>query len=233
MMKCAVNIPTFTNLRRCACVFQVLRGVTVLSKDREFLWRRLHSLLGVVPVGLFLVFHLFLNFTAIGGEETYNNATGVMELLPHSLLLAMEWIIIYIPLMFHGFYGVYIAFTATYNTGRFSTFRNWMFALQRFTGIFLVIFIAWHIFQTRIQKALGAEVEFNMMVEIVDNPLMLVFYILGIVSAAFHLANGLWSFLVSWGITQSNKSQRIATYVTLLIFVVLAIVGVAAILAFV
>lgn len=72
-----------------------------------------------------------------------------------------------------------------------------------------------------------------MMVEIVDNPLMLVFYILGIVSAAFHLANGLWSFLVSWGITQSNKSQRIATYVTLLIFVVLAIVGVAAILAFV
>ncbi|MER2049220.1 MAG: succinate dehydrogenase, partial [Solibacillus sp.] len=25
-----------------------------MSKDREFLWRRLHSLLGVVPVGLFL-----------------------------------------------------------------------------------------------------------------------------------------------------------------------------------
>lgn len=232
-MKCAVNITTFTNLRRCACVFQVLRGVTVLSKDREFLWRRLHSLLGVVPVGLFLVFHLSLNFTAVGGEETYNNATGMMELVPHWLLLAMEWIIIYIPLMFHGFYGVFIAFTSTLNTGRFSTFRNWMFALQRFTGIFLVIFIAWHIFQTRIQKALGTEVEFNMMVEIVDNPLMLAFYILGIVSAAFHLANGLWSFLVSWGITQSKKSQQITTYVTLLIFVVLSIVGVAAILAFV
>lgn len=204
-----------------------------MSKDREFLWRRLHSLLGVVPVGLFLVFHLSLNFTAVGGEETYNNATGMMELVPHWLLLAMEWIIIYIPLMFHGFYGVFIAFTSTLNTGRFSTFRNWMFALQRFTGIFLVIFIAWHIFQTRIQKALGTEVEFNMMVEIVDNPLMLAFYILGIVSAAFHLANGLWSFLVSWGITQSKKSQQITTYVTLLIFVVLAIVGVAAILAFV
>lgn len=204
-----------------------------MSKDREFLWRRLHSLLGVVPVGLFLVFHLSLNFTAVGGEETYNNATGMMELVPHWLLLAMEWIIIYIPLMFHGFYGVFIAFTSTLNTGRFSTFRNWMFALQRFTGIFLVIFIAWHIFQTRIQKALGTEVEFNMMVEIVDNPLMLAFYILGIVSAAFHLANGLWSFLVSWGITQSKKSQQITTYVTLLIFVVLSIVGVAAILAFV
>ena len=203
-----------------------------MSKDREFLWRRLHSLLGVIPVGLFLAFHLSLNFTAVGGEEVYNNATGVMELVPHSLLLAMEWIIIYIPLMFHAFYGVYIAFTATNNTKRFSTFRNWMFALQRFTGIFLVIFVAWHIFQTRIQKALGAEVNFEMMAEIVDNPAMLVFYIVGILSATFHLANGLWSFCVSWGITQSKKSQHIFTYISMIVFAILSIVGVAAILAF-
>ena len=204
-----------------------------MSKDREFLWRRLHSLLGVIPVGLFLAFHLSLNFTAVGGEEVYNNATGVMELVPHSLLLAMEWIIIYIPLMFHAFYGVYIAFTATHNTKRFSTFRNWMFALQRFTGIFLVIFVAWHIFQTRIQKALGAEVNFEMMAEIVDNPAMLVFYIVGILSATFHLANGLWSFCVSWGITQSKKSQQVFTYISLIVFVILSIVGVAAIVSFV
>lgn len=204
-----------------------------MSKDREFLWRRLHSLLGVIPVGLFLVFHLSLNFTAVGGEETYNGATGMMELVPHSLLLLMEWVIIYIPLMFHAFYGVYIAFTATHNTKNFSTFRNWMFKLQRFTGVFLVIFVAWHIFQTRVQKALGAEVDFNMMVEIVDNPWMLAFYIVGILSATFHLANGLWAFCVSWGITQSPKSQKITTYISMFVFVVLSIIGVAAILAFV
>ena len=204
-----------------------------MSKDREFLWRRLHSLLGVLPVGLFLAFHLSLNFTAVGGEQTYNDSTGVMDLVPHALLLIVEWVVIYIPLMFHAFYGIYIAFTATNNTKRFSTFRNWMFALQRFTGIFLVIFIAWHIFQTRIQKALGEEVNFDMMAAIVDSPWMLGFYIVGILAATFHLANGLWSFLVSWGITQSKKSQQIATYITLLFFVILSIVGVAAILAFV
>ena len=204
-----------------------------MSKDREFLWRRLHSLLGVVPVGLFLAFHLSLNFTAVGGEKVYNDATGLMELVPHSLLLLMEWVIIYIPLMFHAFYGVYIALTATHNTKNFSTFRNWMFKLQRFTGIFLVIFVAWHVFQTRVQKALGADVDFNMMVEIVDNPWMLGFYIVGILSATFHLANGLWSFLVSWGITQSPKSQQITTYISMFVFVVLSIMGVAAILAFV
>ncbi len=172
-----------------------------------------------------------MNFTATGGEEAYNTATGFMEKVP--FLILVEWIVIYIPILFHGLYGVYIAFTATNNVKRFGTFRNWMFALQRFTGVFLVIFIAWHIFQTRIQKALGAEVEFSMMEEIVANPLMLTFYILGIISATFHLSNGIWSFLVSWGITQSPKSQKIASYVTMVIFVLLSIVGVAAILAFV
>jgi succinate dehydrogenase / fumarate reductase, cytochrome b subunit len=213
-------------------IIQVLRGVTVLSKGREFLWRRLHSLLGVVPVGLFLVFHLSLNFTSVGGEEFYNDAIGVMELVPHSVLLAMEWIIIYIPLMFHAFYGIYIAFTATNNTKRFGTFRNWAFIIQRYTGVFLVIFIAWHIFQTRVQKALGETVEWNMMEEIVGNPWMLAFYIVGILSATFHLSNGIWSFLVSWGITQSPKSQKIATIITSVFFVLLSIVGVVAIVMF-
>lgn len=208
------------------------KGVSVLAKN-EFYWRRLHSLLGVIPVGLFLVFHLSLNFTATGGEETYNSATGVMDYIPGPLLLLIEWIVIYIPILFHGLYGIYIAFTTTPNNKRFSTFRNWMFLLQRLTGVFLVIFIAWHMFQTRIQKAFGAEVSFEMMEKIVANPWMLGFYIVGILSATLHLSNGLWSFFVSWGITQSTHSQKVVTWITMAFFVILSIIGVSAILAFV
>ncbi len=47
-----------------------------------------------------------------------------------------------------------------------------------------------------------------MMDEIVANPLMLAFYIVGILSATFHLSNGIWSFLVSWGITQSTNNHK-------------------------
>lgn len=210
--------------------FQVLRGVTVLSKDREFYWRRLHSLLGIIPVGLFLTQHLLINFSATNGEESFNKASDFMGNLP--FLWFLEWFVIYIPLMFHAFYGVFIAFTAAPNVKRFGTFRNWMFLLQRITGVFLVIFIAWHIFQTRIQKALGTEADFDMMANILSNPIMVVFYALGIISATFHLANGIWSFLVSWGITQSPKSQRVATYITMIFFVVLSVIGVGALLAF-
>ncbi|MFC5590311.1 succinate dehydrogenase cytochrome b558 subunit [Sporosarcina soli] len=202
-----------------------------MSRESDFYLRRLHSLLGIIPVGLFLAQHLVINHFATRGAEAFNNASNFMGNLPFVLFL--EWFVIYIPLMFHAFYGVYIAFTAKNNVQRFGTFRNWMFMLQRITGVFLVIFIAWHIYETRIQKALGAEVDYNMMADIFENPFMIAFYIAGVIAATFHLANGLWGFLVTWGITQSPRSQKIVTYVSIAAFVILSVIGVQAILAFV
>lgn len=202
-----------------------------MAGNREFFNRRLHSLLGVVPVGLFLVVHLVVNHFATAGEEAYNKATAFMGNLP--FLLFLEIFVIYLPLLFHAIYGLYIAFTAQNNVSRFNTFRNWMFLLQRVTGVITLIFVAWHVWETRVQAALGQEVNFDMMANIVDNPFMLWFYIICIVSAVFHFANGLWSFFVSWGITMTPHSQRVSTYVTMIIFVLLSIVGVRAILAFV
>ncbi len=183
-------------------------------------------------MGLFLTQHLIVNYFATGGEDSFNAAAHFMESLPFRY--ALEIFVIFLPLMFHAFYGIYIAFTAKNNTQRFSTFRNWMFVAQRITGIFLVIFIAWHVYETRWQVAIGADkADFDMMADILGNPWMFGFYVAGVLAATFHLANGIWSFLVSWGITQSAASQRVATYVTLGIFVALSVVGIRALLAFV
>ena len=202
-----------------------------MSANREFFNRRLHSLLGVIPVGLYLTMHLVVNHFATQGEEAYNKAVEFMGSLP--FLIFLEIFVIYLPILYHAIYGLYIAFTAKNNVKRFGTFRNWMFVLQRITGVITLIFIAWHVWETRIAAAFGAEVNFDMMADIVSNPAMLWFYIIGIVGAVFHFANGLWSFFVSWGITVSPRSQQISTYVTLGFFVVLSIIGVRAILAFV
>ncbi|HSI68423.1 MAG TPA: succinate dehydrogenase cytochrome b558 subunit [Planococcus sp. (in: firmicutes)] len=200
--------------------------------NREFLLRRLHSLLGVIPIGLFLVQHLFINHFATQGVEAFNNASHFMANLPFVYFL--EVFVIYIPLMFHAFYGLYIAFTSKHNVGKYSYMRNILFMAQRYTGVFLVIFIAWHVFETRFQVAIGAaEADFSMMENILSNPFMLAFYIAGVVAATFHFANGLWSFFVTWGITQSENSQRYATYFTLLVFIVLTIIGIRALFAFV
>ncbi|KKI91784.1 succinate dehydrogenase [Bacillus sp. SA1-12] len=202
-----------------------------MAGNREFVNRRLHSLLGVIPVGLFLVQHLVVNHFATRGAEAFNEAAHFMEMLPFRYLL--ETFIIFLPLLYHAIYGVYIAFTAKNNVSNYGYLRNWLFMLQRVTGIITFIFVAWHVWETRIAAAFGAEVNYDMMASILSSPFMLAFYLIGVISTIFHFANGLWSFAVSWGITVTPRSQVISTYVTLAIFLALSIVGVRAIFAFV
>ncbi|TXC90146.1 succinate dehydrogenase [Metabacillus litoralis] len=202
-----------------------------MAGNREFMNRRLHSLLGVIPVGIFLIQHLVINHFATRGAEAFNEAAHFMEMLPFRYVL--EIVIIFLPLLYHAIYGVYIAFTAKNNVSNYGYLRNWLFMLQRVSGVVTFIFIAWHVWETRIAAALGAEVNYDMMASILSSPFMLAFYLIGVISTIFHFANGLWSFAVSWGITVTPRSQVISTYVTLAIFIALSYVGVRAIFAFV
>ncbi|WP_050182902.1 succinate dehydrogenase cytochrome b558 subunit [Domibacillus robiginosus] len=202
-----------------------------MATSKEFFYRRLHSLLGVIPVGVFLIQHLVVNHFATRGPEAFNQASHFMENLPFRY--ALEVFIIFLPILFHAIYGLYIAFTAKNNVSRYGYFRNWMFTLQRVSGVVTLVFIAWHVWETRIQAFLGAEVNYDMMANILDHPAMLAFYIVGVLSTVFHFANGLWTFGVSWGLTVTPRSQRISTYVTLGIFIALSLISIRTIFAFV
>ncbi|ARJ27671.1 succinate dehydrogenase, cytochrome b556 subunit [Staphylococcus lugdunensis] len=197
----------------------------------EFYLRRVHSLLGIIPIGAFLVVHLMVNHQATQGAEAFNKASMFMESLP--FLIIVEFLFIYIPILYHGLYGIHIAFTAKENIGHYSIFRNWMFALQRVTGVITFVFIFVHLWQTRLQKAFfGKEVNYDMMHQTLQHPLWAIIYMICIVAVVFHFANGIWSFLVTWGILQSKKSQQVFTWVSLIVFLILSYIGVSAIVAF-
>ncbi|EEM14960.1 Succinate dehydrogenase cytochrome b558 subunit [Bacillus pseudomycoides DSM 12442] len=187
--------------------------------------------MGVIPVGVFLTQHLVVNNFATRGAEAFNKAAHFMELLPFRY--ALEIFVIFLPILYHAIYGLYIAFTAKNNATSYSYFRNWMFVFQRISGVVTLIFLSWHVWETRIQAAMGKQVNYDMMADILSNPVMFGFYLVGVVSTIFHFANGLWTFCISWGITVSPRSQRISTYVTLAIFLGLSYVGVSALLAFI
>ncbi|MCP8617050.1 succinate dehydrogenase cytochrome b558 subunit [Salirhabdus salicampi] len=202
-----------------------------MAENREFFYRRLHSLLGVIPVGIFLLQHLLVNQFARDGAEAFNKAAHFMENLPFRYLL--ETFVIFLPILFHAIYGVYIVFTAKNNVMRYGFFRNWMFYLQRITGIITLIFIVWHVWETRFATAIhGTEVNFSLMQGILENPFMFWFYVVGVISTVFHFANGLWSFCVSWGLTVTPRSQVVVTYITMIIFLALSYVSIATLVAF-
>ena len=202
-------------------------------KVNSFYSRKLHSLLGVIPLGFFLLEHLLTNFEATNGPTAFKEQIEWLSGLP--LVFFLELFGIWLPLLYHGVYGLYVAYQARHNTNNFSYFRNWMFRLQRITGVLTLIFVAWHLFETRVQVGLGnvehAELG-SLMHEILTNNTYFVLYLIGIISTTFHFSNGIWAFLVSWGVTVGPKSQRISTYVTMALFVIFTVMFILSLVAF-
>ncbi|MEW8977190.1 MAG: succinate dehydrogenase cytochrome b558 subunit [Symbiobacterium sp.] len=208
-------------------------------RRNHFLLRRLHSLTGVVPVGIFLVFHLFENSKAMQGIEAYNEVVRSINSLP--FLLAFEVFGIFLPLYFHAIYGIWIAADARHNVSNYSYGRNWAFFLQRVTGLITFFWVTYHIFHFRVPKALGAYDVGTAMPGLPDyftvatafaNPFVKVLYAIGIIAAAYHFANGLYTFLITWGVTIGPRSQRVSAVVTNLLFVLVAAMGLTALFAF-
>jgi len=65
-----------------------------------------------------------------------------------------------------------------------------------------------------------------------ENPWVLAFYVIGIVTASWHFAYGIWLFAAKWGITVGDRARRRFGYVCVLIAVLFIAVGLATIRAF-
>lgn len=181
---------------------------------RHYLLRKLHSLSGVVPVGLFLAEHLWTNSKAVQGRVCFGNAVDEITHLP--FLPFIEIFGIFLPLAFHALYGVKLAFEAKPNVGSYGYGRNWMYVLQRVTGLITLIFIVFHLKDFRIAKMLSTMTHqefFPKLIEMLSTSRWrALFYELGVTCSVFHFANGLRTFFFSWGITISPKSQRYTTW---------------------
>ncbi|MFD1178129.1 succinate dehydrogenase cytochrome b558 subunit [Paenibacillus puldeungensis] len=192
---------------------------------KGFYSRKLHSLLGVIPLGFFILEHMITNFSAVeGGSQGFKDSVAFLNSLP--LVLVLEIFGIWLPLLYHGVYGLYIAFQAKPNNGRFQTERNLRYLLQRVTGGIAFVFVIWHVYETRIQVALGNVTHEELgavMHDIVNQPVFFALYLIGVVSAAFHFSNGLWSFMVSWGITVGPRAQRVSSFICMGLFTIVSI----------
>jgi succinate dehydrogenase / fumarate reductase cytochrome b subunit len=211
-----------------------LRGERILMFRNSYFSRKLHSLLGVIPVGFFLIEHLITNYSASkGGHSAFMEHVEFLHNLP--LVLLLEIVGIWLPLLYHAVYGLYVAYTARNNVNNYGYFRNQMFFLQRVTGVITFLFVAWHFFQTRFQITLGNVDQGAIGVQmhhIATNPISFVFYCIGIVAAVFHFSNGMWSFLVSWGVTVGPRAQKVSSFVWMVVFVIMTIMFIMSLTAF-
>lgn len=132
---------------------------TGLMQRHHFLLRRLHSLTGIVPVGVFLIMHLTTNSTiAWGGLNTRADAENFgwidravatfqheVEFINELPLLLLIEITLWVSIAFHSILGVYYATTGSPNTASYKYGGNVRYTLQRLTGYFGIFFIFYHV----------------------------------------------------------------------------------------
>ncbi|BEU87715.1 succinate dehydrogenase cytochrome B558 [Selenomonas sp. TAMA-11512] len=176
-----------------------------------FYVRRLHSLVGLVAVGGFLLEHVITNARALGGPESLNSALAMMEAIPKPIFLGLEIFAVAVPFLFHIIYGIYICNQAKNNPGNYGYIRNWQFALQRWTAWYLLFFLIGHVVYLRIfLKAIGGEhINYALIAAHLSNPIIWVLYLIGMVAAIFHFCNGITTFCMTWGITKGPRAQTV------------------------
>ncbi|MFZ3216657.1 MAG: hypothetical protein WA192_11410 [Candidatus Acidiferrales bacterium] len=192
------------------------------SKASYFL-DKLQSLSGVIPIGAFLAEHFWSNSYALVSAGKYDDVSRELQQIPWRI--PVEVCVLLIPILFHGLYGIYIWWSGKSNAIGHPWMANWLYVLQRWTGIVAFVFIGWHVYTERL---LGhgitsySDVQRNML-----NPWYLAFYIVGITCASFHLGNGLWNFACKWGIAVSVKAQCAAGWFGAAVAVIFTFLGVA------
>ena len=208
--------------------------------SRTFVLRKLHQLSGIVPLGIFLLEHFYTNSKAVTGAADFNNAVKDLQSIPY--ILFVEIIGIFIPLIYHAVYGLVITVEARPNNLAYPYPRNWFYLVQRITGVILFFFITFHVLNFRfglipglntVSVAHHPEQAFDIVAREFRRVDIFLVYMIGITATVWHLANGIWLFLVDWGITIGERAQRLTGYACIAFGALLLLVGVNAAVAFI
>ncbi len=204
-------------------------GTQMTADERHWLLRRLHSLSGIVPIGGFLLFHLFENAFVLKGGAVWWKETEFTRMMPFQI--AIEATVLWIPILYHAIYGLVI--TATAQPNDYPYVRNYQYTLQRVTGIIAFLFIGFHVLSTRgYFYATGTETDYARMHGMMMNPLILATYLVGTLACVYHLTNGIFTFSITWGLAAGANAQRMVNRACVALFVILAVASVAILIAF-
>ena len=200
----------------------------------HFLLRRLHSLTGILPIGLFMIVHLFTNAQVIwgqsaGGEGAFQHEVDFIHSMPALFYVELA------PLLLSSVLAV-LAFgymtSIVPNVRHYNYADNWRYTMQRLTAWVALVFIFLHIATLRWRlNVLGIwDTPFWHRMTPTGEPghsmddvpmslpltayalqyswLVVFLYVVGVFSAIFHWCNGLWTAAITWGATITKTAQK-------------------------
>lgn len=183
---------------------------------------------GLIFVG-YVLLHMYGNLKLLAGEESFNTYAEHLRtigepMLPYGGLLWVIRVVLLLSLVGH----VYAAFTLWSRAGtarrtKYAAARTAMrTAWMRWGGVFLFLFLIWHLLQFTIVKfsvnpdAQGVDVTQNpyeLVVASFQVPWVTLIYVLAMVALALHLSHGTFSAQQTLGWTMTPAGYRRAKLV--------------------
>lgn len=194
---------------------------SVAQRRGAFLRGRLASAVAVAPLGVWTVMHIWHNLAAFQGPEAWQQA--VTE-YPHPVAEALTGVVVLLPLALHTVWGLARVFSSRPNNLRYRFYGNLKYTLQRLAGLGVLAFLGAHLWLAMLQPRLQqghAEAFADIAHEMHFHRPTLVVYVLGTLGVSYHLANGLQTFCMSWGIVSSQRGLRRLEGVTIVGFLLM------------
>lgn len=185
-------------------------SVTAETNRQRGMLKKLHSLSGVVPLGAFLVLHVWVTASVVSSRDVYDRQIGFL----HGGVLGVLEPLVILPLFFHGIYGVLRVLGPRDPDHAYDT--DLMAALQRASGLVVLVFISLHLWEFRAQTWMHGLAESAYSTKLVEDlsstkygvPWIALGYIVGMAGSVFHLVNGMTSFCTTWGYTRTEAAQH-------------------------
>jgi succinate dehydrogenase/fumarate reductase cytochrome b subunit (b558 family) len=176
---------------------------TMTSRTKERL-SRLHAITGVLPVGIFLAVHLWINAKATQGPAQYGRLVSALQTFPGIHVLEVSLILL--PLSFHAGFGAYLTLNRAHSLPR-PYAKPWTRSMQRLTGALTLVFLIYHLCEFRLRVLVGSMTPADFFPTLTSSlssttsfgiPAVAGAYLLGLAATSYHFANGLASFCVRY-----------------------------------
>jgi succinate dehydrogenase / fumarate reductase cytochrome b subunit len=196
-------------------------ATTASAGHQSFLRSRLASILAIAPLGVWTFFHLWDNLAAFNGEAAWQASVTTYKSPFAQLFLG---ILVLVPLALHTVWGIGRLFTSQPNNTRYNVYGNLKYLLQRAAAVGVLFFLGAHLWLALIHPRITTghgEAFADLAHEMRFNPPTLWVYVLGTLGVAYHLANGLQTVAMGWGLVTSRVALKRLEWVVIGVFLLL------------
>lgn len=187
-----------------------------------FLWR-FYSLTGVVSLFLFLLLQTAsASLLLFASKETTH---AFLAFQSSTLVFCLEILFITLPVLFHVIYNLKSLSQTRFNLFDYAYQGNVRYIFQRVSSVVVLVFVLFHVTQLVWVVRSGAE-GFQYVRDILflhRSTGGMIVYWTALMFAWFYQCQALWNFLIDWGITVGQRSQRVSLIARMGVFGIMAV----------